>query len=523
MAVEAKIVPMISTKNRPRSIRQTTRAWVLLLCICSPLHAQDDPGKSKPAPVPLPAERNTPTVHLIKKCIPAIVALRTFQPGGQPGVVNFAAGSGAVIHPDGYILTNDHVVKAVVGNTDRPQGLALFSNGSQYIFKILARLPQEDIAVLKIQTGRALPFLPPGRSHDLVLGEPTLVIGNPNGLAHSVSTGIVSGLQRSTSTNASYLPSVIQTTAPISGGSSGSALINALGEIIGVITSQHDNGQNLNFAITVDHIRRNFPRLVNAENLNGFLLGIETDMLNPGSTISRVLPGSPAAGAGLRAGDIVTASGGRKITSGFEFHLALMGKSPGDELALSVRRNKKKIDVSLKLATLLSAIPLDSPPGEPGGLQYQGYKGKWSDLPDFDKLDIAEKGRSKSVSIPASLVGKEHFGLRFRGFIRVPREGVYTFYCGSDDGSRLMIGDRVLVDNNGLHSYIEASGAIKLKAGFYPLTASYFEASGEEKFSVSWEGPSIKKQKLPADALYARKPVRKKTRAPIVPCKPAGN
>jgi S1-C subfamily serine protease len=523
MAGEAKIVAMISTKNRPRSIRQTTRAWVLLLCICSPLHAQDDPGKSKPAPVPLPADRNTPTVHLIKKCIPAIVALRTFQPGGQPGVVNFAAGSGAVIHPDGYILTNDHVVKAVVGNTDRPQGLALFSNGSQYIFKILARLPQEDIAVLKIQTGRALPFLPLGRSHDLVLGEPTLVIGNPNGLAHSVSTGIVSGLQRSTSTNASYLPSVIQTTAPISGGSSGSALINALGEIIGVITSQHDNGQNLNFAITVDHIRRNFPRLVNAENLNGFLLGIETDMLNPGSTISRVLPGSPAAGAGLRAGDIVTASGGRKITSGFEFHLALMGKSPGDELALSVRRNKKKIDVSLKLATLLSAIPLDSPPGEPGGLQYQGYKGKWSGLPDFDKLDIAEKGRSKSVSIPASLVGKEHFGLLFRGFIRVPREGVYTFYCGSDDGSRLMIGDRVLVDNNGLHSYIEASGAIKLKAGFYPLTASYFEASGEEKFSVSWEGPSIKKQKLPADALYARKPVRKKTRAPIVPCQPAGN
>ena len=171
----------------------------------------------------------------------------------------------------------------------------------------------------------------------------------------------------------------------------------------------------------------------------------------------------------------------------------------------------------------MSAIPLDSPPGEPGGLQYQGYMGKWSDLPDFDKLDIAEKGRSKSVSIPASLVGKEHFGLRFRGFIRVPREGVYTFYCGSDDGSRLMIGDRVLVDNNGLHSYIEASGAIKLKAGFYPLTASYFEASGEEKFSVSWEGPSIKKQKLPADALYTRKPVRKKTRAPIVPCQPAGN
>ena len=144
---------MILTKKRPGSIRQTTCAWVLLLCICSSLQAQDNPEKSKPAPVPLSAERNTPTVGLIKKCLPAIVALRTFQPGGQPGVVNFAAGSGAVIHPSGYILTNDHVVMAVVGNTDRPQGLALFSNGAQFIFKILARLPQEDIAILKIETG----------------------------------------------------------------------------------------------------------------------------------------------------------------------------------------------------------------------------------------------------------------------------------------------------------------------------------------------------------------------------------
>ncbi len=514
---------MISIKNRSRSLGLAALAGALLLCLCRPSGAQDDPAKNKPAPAQLPPERNTPTVGLIKKCLPAIVALRTFQPGGQPGLVNFAAGSGAVIHPDGFILTNDHVVKAVAGNTDRPQGLALFSNGAQFIFKILARLPQEDIAILKIETGKPLPFLPLGRSNDLVLGEPTLVIGNPNGLAHSVSTGIISGLQRSTSTMASFLPSVIQTTAPISGGSSGSALINALGEVIGVITSQHDNGQNLNFAITIDHIRRKFPRLINAENLNGFLLGIETDMVNPGCEITRILPGSPAAGAGLRPGDRIRKSGSWKISNGFEFHLALMGRSPGEEMTITVQREKKNIDISLKLASLLSAIPLDSPPGEAGGLQYQSYKGEWSRLPDFDKLEIAGKGRARSVSIPAELAGKEHFGLRFRGFIRVPREGVYTFYSGSDDGSRLLIGGRLLVENDGLHAHKEASGVIKLKAGFYPLTASYFEASGEESFSVSWEGPSIKKQKLPAAALYTKKPVQKETRAPIVPCQPAGN
>ncbi|MCH2580955.1 MAG: S1C family serine protease, partial [Planctomycetes bacterium] len=235
-----------------------------------------------------------------------------------------AAGSGAVIHPAGYILTNDHVIMAGAGNKDRPQGLALFADGSQYIFKILARLPAEDIAILKIETGKPLPFLSLGRSHDLVLGEPTLVIGNPSGLAHSVSTGIVSGLQRSTSTSTSYLPAVVQTTAPISGGSSGSPLINALGQISGVSTSQHDSGQNLNFAITIDHIRSRFPRLINAENLNGFLLGVELDMLEPGAKITRVAPNSPAARENLQPGDLITGAGGRKITSVFVFHLALM-------------------------------------------------------------------------------------------------------------------------------------------------------------------------------------------------------
>ena len=482
------------------------------------LDAADEDKKA----APLAPERDNPTVHLIKRVMPSIVALRTFQPGAQKGLVNFAAGSGAVIHPEGYILTNDHVVMAVAGNTDRPQGLALFANGSQYIFRILARLPTEDIAILKIDTGKPLPFLPLGRSHDLVLGEPTLVIGNPNGLAHSVSTGIVSGLQRSTSTSSSYLPSVIQTTAPISGGSSGSPLINALGQVIGVITSQHDNGQNLNFAITIDHIRRKFPRLINAENLNGFLLGIDIDMLGPGAKITQVVKNSPAAKAGLRRDDLITGAGGRKITSGFEFHLALMNRQAGQELPVSVSREKKSVAVSLKLAPLLSAIALNTPPGKPGGLDLGVYKGEWSSLPDFDKLKAVARAKVPSLSIPAELVGKEFFGLRFSGFVRIPKDGVYTFYAGSDDGSNIQIGDRLVVNNDGLHAYSEVSGTIKMKAGFYPFTANFFEATGDEKFLVSWEGPSIKKQPLPAAALFTVKAAEKKTKAPATPCQPAG-
>ena len=524
--VGAKIVAVIHAKYTTRTVADSRARTLLLaaaavfLLACFPGSMPADEKEEKTAP--LPPERDNPTVHLIKRVMPSIVALRNFQPGGPKGLVNFAAGSGAVIHPEGYILTNDHVIMAVAGNKDRPQGLALFADGSQYIFKILARLPAEDIAILKIETGKSLPFLSLGRSHDLVLGEPTLVIGNPNGLAHSVSTGIVSGLQRSTSTSTSYLPAVVQTTAPISGGSSGSPLINALGQIIGVITSQHDNGQNLNFAITIDHIRNRFPRLINAENLNGFLLGLEIDMLEPGAKITRVAPNSPAARENLQPGDLITGAGGRKITSGFEFHLALMNRAAGEELPISILRGKKSEAVLLKLAPLLSTIALEKPPGKPGGLGLDVYEGNWTHLPDFDKLKAAGNGRADSLSIPAGLAGKDYFGLRFRGFVRIPKDGIYTFYAGSDDGSSVLIGDRLLVQNDGLHAYSEASGTIKLEAGFYPFTANFFEASGEEKFAVSWEGPGIKKQALPAAALFTKKTTGKKNKAPVVPCQPSG-
>ncbi|MCH2580954.1 MAG: PA14 domain-containing protein [Planctomycetes bacterium] len=184
-------------------------------------------------------------------------------------------------------------------------------------------------------------------------------------------------------------------------------------------------------------------------------------------------------------------------------------------------RGKNSEAVLLKLAPLLSVIALEKPPGEPGGLDLDVYEGNWSSLPDFDKLKAGGNGRAGSLSIPAGLAGKEYFGLRFRGFVRIPKDGIYTFYAGSDDGSSILVGDRLLVQNDGLHAYSEASGTIKLKAGFYPFTANFFEATGDEKFAVSWEGPDIKKQALPATVLFTKKTTEKKNKAPVAPCQPA--
>ena len=174
------------------------------------------------------SERITKTVQIIKKSLPSVASIQTFKESGTPGVYNVQAGSASVIHESGYLSTNDHVISGII------QGNAILYGKAPLPFKTIARMSSEDLAIIKIETENPLEPIPIGRSNDLMLGEPILTIGNPGGLNHSVSTGIISGINRSTSTGAAFLPWMIQTSAAVSGGNSGGPLINALGEQIAV-------------------------------------------------------------------------------------------------------------------------------------------------------------------------------------------------------------------------------------------------------------------------------------------------
>lgn len=135
------------------------------------------------------------------------------------------------------------------------------------------------------------------------------------------------------------------------------------------------------------------------------------------------------------------------------------------------------------------------------GLAWTCYEGMWSSVPDFERLPVAKSGIATTIDI-APRTRDEFVGLRFAGYVRVPQTGVYRFHLSSDDGSRLKIGDAIVVNNDGLHGSVEESGVVALAAGLQPITIEYFNRTGGKELSVAWTGPDGERQPLPATALF---------------------
>jgi alpha-L-fucosidase len=143
------------------------------------------------------------------------------------------------------------------------------------------------------------------------------------------------------------------------------------------------------------------------------------------------------------------------------------------------------------------ATPVDAP--QPG-LAYAYYEGEWDQLPAFDRISPVKTGVVMDFDF-APRRRLERFGFRYRGFVTVPRAGVYTFYVLSDDGSQLHIGDALVVDNDGLHSAREATGTVALAAGAHPITVTFFEKTGDDMLEVGYAGPGITTQRVPPEVL----------------------
>ncbi len=138
------------------------------------------------------------------------------------------------------------------------------------------------------------------------------------------------------------------------------------------------------------------------------------------------------------------------------------------------------------------------------GIQYVYYEGDWNVLPDFTKLKPVKQGTLAAFDLsPRNL--PEYFGLEYTGYVQVPEEGVYAFFTDSDDGSRLYIGDKMIVDNDGLHGMVEERGVIALSAGLHPIRVQFFQKSGGRDLKVSLEGPSAEKQVIPGTMLFHQK------------------
>jgi len=260
---------------------------------------------------------------------------RTFQRG--------SVGSGFVIHPDGYIVTNAHVVGRAT------ELKVTFDGGREYDAVIVASDPGRDLAILKIGTDAPLPTLDLGRSDDLMIGETVVAIGNPLGYEHTVTSGVVSALDREIAVSPEVAFSgLIQTDASINPGNSGGPLLNVLGELIGVNTAIRGDAQNIGFAIPVDQLRSVLPELLDIERRYGVVTGVVIDTFDA-PRVLRVDEESPAAAAGLRAGDVLVSVEGSPIREGIDFSIAMINRRPAEVIAVRVLRGGTALDLTLTL------------------------------------------------------------------------------------------------------------------------------------------------------------------------------
>ncbi len=340
--------------------------------------------------------RRTPVVDVVERVRPAVVNIhseRTVKGPASSELFSLAPsqnringmGTGVLIDPRGYIVTNHHVVEDV--NVIRVR----LYDGATYTAGVVGRDHEADLALLKIDAGRPLPTVPLGTAQDLMVGETVIAIGNAYGYEHTVTVGVVSAVKRDVTLNKeiSY-KSLIQTDASINPGNSGGPLLNVNGEMIGVNVAIRAGAQGISFAIPVDSMIRVSAEMLNAAKRKGMVHGLvcrdrfvteqaDTRVKRSGGSVAdrdapgepppwrrelvveHVEPGSPAEAAGLQAGDVIARLGSHALASSLDLERALLDHGPGDHVPLVVQRKgaPQRVELVLQKAEVPKPSPAD--------------------------------------------------------------------------------------------------------------------------------------------------------------------
>ena len=339
-------------------------AFLILLALAGPARAG--------APETDPARRSR-VVEAVERAGPAVVNISTEQVVIQrplpvdPFFEEFfrdffdsrphrstrrSLGSGVIVRGDGTILTNEHVI--LRGGHIH----VTLADGSEYEAKLVGRDPDADLAVLRINAGRQLSYMALGSSSDLMIGETVIAIGNPFGLSHTVTTGVVSATKRTLQTGGRTFTDFIQTDASINPGNSGGPLLNILGQLIGINTAIYGNAQGIGFAIPVDRVRRALDSLVSGRpqpesdpnQLAWDRLGIQVRDDDRGLAVARVRDGSAAERVGVQRGDRLLGVDGDALDSLDALGERLQATRSAPSVVLSIGRGPYRYDVELPLA-----------------------------------------------------------------------------------------------------------------------------------------------------------------------------
>ncbi|OGD56238.1 hypothetical protein A2V71_02855 [Candidatus Berkelbacteria bacterium RBG_13_40_8] len=313
-------------------------------------------------------EESSAIIDSTKKVSPAVVSIISTQ-----NVMNFfgqvseqqGAGTGFVFTNDGYILTNKHVA------SDTNAAYTVFTaDGKKYDGKIVSQDPLNDLAIMKIDA-KGLPVVDLGDSDKLQVGEWVIAIGNALGqLQNTVTVGVISARERQLTAGGfgdqtERLENLLQTDAAVNTGNSGGPLVNLAGQVVGINTAVASNAQSIGFAIPINTAKTAISSFQKNGKIVRPLLGVRYVLLNSEVSKAQNLPidygvlitsggivsGGPAAKAGLREGDIITAVNGDRIDENHPFGSKIQEFSPGDEIEITYLRNSKEQKTTAKLSS----------------------------------------------------------------------------------------------------------------------------------------------------------------------------
>ncbi len=268
-------------------------------------------------------------------------------------------GSGVVVAADGTIMTNVHVI-------ERASRIHVtLADQREFDARLVGADADADIAIVRVAAGGPLPFITLGSSTDLMIGESVIAIGNPFGLSHTVTTGVVSAVGRSLRDEDRTYTDFIQTDASINPGNSGGPLLNIKGEMIGINTAIYGKAQGIGFAIPVDRARRVMKDLVSYGEVRHAWVGLVVQDLTPelaqhfgmrhGVIVAEVEPQSPAAVVGLERGDAIVKVDGHDVDSRAEFEQRVADHGEGEAISVTRRRDGRDEELELHATVFPSA------------------------------------------------------------------------------------------------------------------------------------------------------------------------
>ncbi len=279
-----------------------------------------------------------------------------FSQEGEDDVEAFEnIGSGVMLDPKGLIVTNEHLISKAV--TIRVK----FTNRQEYEAKVIAADPEMDIALLRITDKKEFPFLKVNKK-SLRVGEKAIVIGNPYGLSSSVTTGVISALGRNLKINNKVYANLIQTDAAINPGSSGGALLDADGSLVGIVTAIYEEGKGIGFAIPIEDVMTMLSEFVeNAGRRPIFGIFVDRRKDDEGQYlyVNRIIPGSPAEGIGIKAGDRIIELDGKRIREGMKLQNVFRKSGVPTSTQIKLVRGSATMSVDVDKSPQYVPSPID--------------------------------------------------------------------------------------------------------------------------------------------------------------------